>query len=81
MNICGRKVICSEDLTGSDQSEEESFDIIPPVSSSPNNMDTLLDKMEVPQLTWEDEVKRVEEKLSGVKCTALARNSRPLRGA
>ena len=34
-------------------------------------MDVLLDKIEVPQLTWEDEVKRVEKKLSGVKCTAL----------
>ena len=62
---------CLEDLSDSDQSEEESFDIIPPVTSSPNNMDALLDKMEVCQCTWEDEVKRVEKKLSGVKCTAL----------
>ena len=62
---------CSEDLSDSDQSEEESFDIIPPVTSSPNNMDAFLDKLEVSQCTWEDEVKRVEKKLSGVKCTAL----------
>ena len=62
---------CSEDLPDSDQSEEESFDVIPPVTSSPNSMDVLLDKIEVPQLTWEAEVKRVERKLSGIKCTAL----------
>ena len=62
---------CSEDLPDSDQSEEESFDVIPPVTSSPNGMDVLLDKIEVPQLTWEAEVKRVERKLSGIKCTAL----------
>ena len=62
---------CSEDLQESDQSEEESFDVIPPVTSSPNSMDGLLDKIEVPQLTWEAEVKRVERKLSGIKCTAL----------
>ena len=62
---------CSEDLSDSGQSEEESFDVIPPVTSSPNSMDVLLDKIEVPQLTWEAEVKRVERKLSGIKCTAL----------
>ena len=62
---------CSEDLSDSDQSKEESFDVIPPVTSSSNSMDVLLDKMEVPQPTWEAEVKRVERKLSGIKCTAL----------
>ena len=62
---------CSEDLSDSDQSEEESFDVVPPVTSSPNSMDVLLDKIEVPQLTWEAEVKRVERKLSSIKCTAL----------
>ena len=59
---------CSEDLT---DSEEESFDVIPPVTSSPNNMDVLLDKIEVPQLTWDEEVEKLERKLSGTKCTAL----------
>ena len=34
-------------------------------------MDAILDKIEIPQLTWEDEIRRVERKLSGVKCTAL----------
>ena len=59
---------CSEDLSDSDQ---ESFDVIPLLTSSTNSVDALLDKIEVPQLTWEEEIKRVEKKLSGIKCTAL----------
>ena len=72
---------CSEDLSDSDQSKEESFDIIPLVTSSPNNMDAFLDKLEVPQLYLGGGSKESRKETLRCKVYSLARNSRSLRGA
>ena len=62
---------CSEVLTDSDS---DSFKLVPddhPLLRYPTSMDAMLEQIELPDLDWEEEVKRVEEKIRKSESTAL----------
>ena len=65
---------CSEVLTDSSDSDTDSFELVPddhPLLSYPQNMDAMLEQLELPDLSWDEQVKRVEEKISKSESTAL----------
>ena len=62
---------CSEVMTDSDS---DSFELVPndhPLLKSPTSMDAMLEQLELPAPSWEEQVKRVEEKISTIESTAL----------
>ena len=73
---------CSEDLYDSDAyktDDDDSFELLPELIScfndTPNNycvtIDSWLEAMEVSDLTWEQEVERVEKEIKNDPCIAL----------
>ena len=73
---------CSEDLYDSDDyktDEEDSFDVLPDLVSCPStplnnsyaSIDSWLEAIQVSELTWDQEVKRVEAQIKNDPSTAL----------
>jgi len=63
---------CSETLSDSNGSNSEtSFEIINPPLDYPRHMDAMLEQLELPQMSWEEEVQRVEKGIERCKGTAL----------
>ena len=65
---------CSEVLSESGESDTSSFELVPddhPLLRYPTSMDAMLEQIELLDLDWEEQVKRVEEKIIKSKSTAL----------
>ena len=61
-------------LTDSDESDTDSFELVPddhPLLRYPKTMDAMLEQIELPDLSWDEQVKRVEERISKSESTAL----------
>ena len=80
----------SEDLYDSDDyatGEEDSFEILPEAEQDPGvsltcsevSMDSCLENLKDFELTWEEEVVRVEQKIKNSSCTALKGIPGPLK--
>ena len=68
---------CSEVLTDSDS---DSFELVPddhPLLKYPTSMDAMLEQLELSAPSWEEQIKRVEEKISKSESTALKGIQKP----